>query len=59
MQDKGQIPNYPKGNLLVICNPGDLVCVGTLTITAAHLDYVRRVPEAVSFLTGKLKAAAK
>lgn len=56
-QDRGQIPNFPPGKVLVICNPGDAVCLGTLTILPAHLDYVRRVPEAVSFLTGKIRAA--
>ncbi len=34
------------------------MCQGTLTILAPHLDYVRRVPEAVSFLTGKIRAAS-
>ncbi|KAI9046832.1 hypothetical protein LZ554_008913 [Drepanopeziza brunnea f. sp. 'monogermtubi'] len=56
-QDKGQIPNFPKDKVLVICNSGDAVCQGTLSILPAHLDYVRRVPEAVTFLTGKIKAA--
>ncbi|PVH72405.1 carbohydrate esterase family 5 protein [Cadophora sp. DSE1049] len=57
LQDRGQIPNFPKDKVLVICNTGDAVCQGTLTILAPHLDYVRRVPEAVSFLTGKIRAA--
>jgi cutinase len=57
LQDGGKIPNFPSDKLLIICNPGDAVCAGTLTILPAHLDYVKRVPAAVSFLTGKLKAA--
>ncbi|KAE9991998.1 hypothetical protein EG327_010388, partial [Venturia inaequalis] len=57
LQDGGQIPNFPRAKVLVICNTGDAVCAGTLTILAPHLDYVRRVPEAVSFLNGKLTAA--
>ncbi|KAL2062485.1 hypothetical protein VTL71DRAFT_6751 [Oculimacula yallundae] len=56
-QDRGQIPNFPKEKVLVICNTGDAVCLGSLTILAPHLDYVRRVPEALTFLTGKIKAA--
>ncbi|RDI77214.1 hypothetical protein Vi05172_g12770 [Venturia inaequalis] len=59
LQDGGQIPNFPRAKVLVICNTGDAVCAGTLTILAPHLDYVRRVPEAVSFLNGKLTAAGK
>ncbi|KAK1500425.1 cutinase [Colletotrichum abscissum] len=53
-QDKGQIPNFPKDKLKLICNEGDKVCTGTLEITPAHLDYERHVPEAVDFLTGKI-----
>lgn len=58
-QDGGQIPKFPKDKVLVICNTGDAVCEGTLAILAPHLDYVRRVPEAVNFLDEKLKAAGK
>lgn len=57
LQDNGQIPNFPASKVLVICNTGDLVCAGTLTILEPHLDYVRRVPEAVAFLTQKITAA--
>ena len=57
LQDGGQIRNFPKDKVLVICNVGDLVCQGTLTILAPHLDYVRRVPEAVAFLTRKVRGA--
>ncbi|KAK1724526.1 hypothetical protein CaCOL14_000447 [Colletotrichum acutatum] len=53
-QDKGQIPNFPKDKLKLICNEGDKVCTGTLEITPAHLDYERHVPEAVDFLTEKI-----
>lgn len=56
-QDDGQIPNFPAEKVLVICNAGDAVCRGSLTITAAHLDYVRRVPEAVAFLNKQISAA--
>ncbi|KAJ5035147.1 uncharacterized protein L3040_008405 [Drepanopeziza brunnea f. sp. 'multigermtubi'] len=56
-QDNGQIPNFPKDKLLIICNSGDAICQGILSILPAHLDYVRKAPEAVTFLTGKIKAA--
>jgi cutinase len=56
LQDGGRIPNFPVEKTLIICNAGDLVCAGTLTITAAHLDYVPRVPEAVAFINSKLSA---
>ncbi|EKD17368.1 cutinase precursor [Drepanopeziza brunnea f. sp. 'multigermtubi' MB_m1] len=55
--DNGQIPNFPKDKLLIICNSGDAICQGILSILPAHLDYVRKAPEAVTFLTGKIKAA--
>ena len=56
-QDNGQIPNFPAEKTIVICNRGDAVCSGTLTILPPHLDYRRRAPEAVEFLTEKLQAA--
>ncbi len=55
--DHGQIDGYPQDDLLIICNPGDLVCDGTLIITPAHLDYTPRMPEAVAFLSQKINAA--
>ncbi|KAF3937853.1 Cutinase [Dactylella cylindrospora] len=55
-QDGGRIPNFPKEKTLIICNVGDAVCSGTLLIFPAHLDYTRRVPEAVAFLVAKIKA---
>ncbi|KAF9878450.1 ankyrin repeat protein [Colletotrichum karsti] len=53
-QDKQQIPNFPKDKVKIICNDGDDVCKGTLEVEPAHLDYVKRVPEAVEFLIGKI-----
>jgi cutinase len=57
LQDRAQIPNFDKAKTLIICNTGDAVCRGTLTILAPHLDYVRRVPEATNFMIQKIKAA--
>jgi len=57
LQDLGRIPGFPREKLRIICNIGDLVCSGTLTILPAHLDYVRRVPEAVTFLTSRIRDA--
>jgi len=56
-QDNGQIPNFPRDKVKVICNPGDLVCVGTLTVLTPHLLYTGRVDEAVDFLVEKITAA--
>ncbi|KKY22391.1 putative cutinase 1 [Diplodia seriata] len=57
LQSGGRIPGLPQEKLKIICNTGDLVCAGTLVIAPAHLDYVRRVPEAASFLTDRIRAA--
>jgi len=56
-QDNGQINNFPQDKTLVICNRGDAVCRGTLTILPAHLDYTRRADEAVDFLVQKANQA--
>ena len=55
-QDNGRIPNFPTDRTKIICNTGDLVCYGTLTITAAHLTYTTRVSEAVTFLVARARA---
>ncbi|KAK3397694.1 cutinase-domain-containing protein [Sordaria brevicollis] len=56
LQDRGRIPNFPESKTLIICNTGDLVCLGQLTILAPHLDYERRVPEALAFINARLAA---
>jgi cutinase len=38
-QNKKGIPSLPSDRLKVFCNPGDMVCVGTLVLTAAHFTY--------------------
>lgn len=57
LQDGGQIPGFPPEKTLIICNVGDLVCTGSLTIAAPHLLYTGRVDEAVNFLTARIRAA--
>jgi len=57
LQDGGRIPNFPTEKTLIICNPGDAVCAGTLTITPAHLAYTARVPEAVAFINARINAS--
>jgi cutinase len=54
LQDGGRIPNYPTSKTDVFCAVGDLVCDGTLTITAAHLTYGVDAPAAASFLVSQL-----
>lgn len=58
LQTGGRIAGYPADRTLVICNVGDLVCVGTLVITPAHIGYPARVPEAVDFMEARIQAVA-
>ncbi|PMD12074.1 carbohydrate esterase family 5 protein, partial [Hyaloscypha hepaticicola] len=50
LQDNDRISNFPTNKTLVFCAVGDLVCDGTLEITAAHLSYGVDAPTATAFL---------
>ncbi|KAI4693109.1 uncharacterized protein J4E88_001480 [Alternaria novae-zelandiae] len=57
LQNRGGISDYPSEDLEVYCATGDLVCVGTLTITAAHFSYSDEAAgPAPRFLIGKIDA---
>ncbi|EUC48672.1 carbohydrate esterase family 5 protein [Bipolaris oryzae ATCC 44560] len=56
-QNNGGIQSYPADNVKVFCATGDLVCSGTLTVTAAHFTYFDDAAgPAPEFLEGKIGA---
>ncbi|KAI1181182.1 cutinase-domain-containing protein [Nemania sp. FL0916] len=58
LQDGGRIAGYPANQTLIICNYGDIVCVGTMVpIYPVHWDYVKWVPTATLFLAQTILAA--
>jgi cutinase len=57
LQDGLHIPGFPLNKTLIICNPGDIICSGTLWVLPIHVDYTRRVAEGVAFLLTRIKAA--
>lgn len=59
-EDNGQIPNYPRDDVLIICRLDDGVCGSGLTVTLGHLLYTTdgSVTRAVGFLAGKIRAGA-
>ncbi|KAG5931664.1 hypothetical protein E4U60_005915 [Claviceps pazoutovae] len=55
LQNGGKIPNYPADRVKVFCNPGDMVCTGSLVITPAHLNYLPQAGGAApQFLESKV-----
>ncbi|GAW12417.1 hypothetical protein ANO14919_017830 [Xylariales sp. No.14919] len=57
-QDGGRVKGYPTNQTLIICNEGDIICVGTLVpIYPVHWDYVKWVPTATLFLAQTVLAA--
>jgi cutinase len=60
-QDVGQVPNYPKDQVMIFCDKQDGVCGGQLSVTNAHMVYMENGdgPKAVAFLKGKIDAVLK
>jgi cutinase len=55
LQNRGGIEGYPAGSLKVYCATGDLVCTGSLIITAMHFSYFDEAAgPAPKFLQGKI-----
>ncbi|CAP67636.1 uncharacterized protein PODANS_1_15270 [Podospora anserina S mat+] len=58
LQNLGRIPDYPRERTEVYCATGDLVCTGTLIVTAAHLTYGDEARnEAPRFLIARINAS--
>ncbi|KAK4172283.1 cutinase-domain-containing protein [Triangularia setosa] len=58
LQNLGRIPNYPRERTEVYCAIGDLVCTGSLIVTAAHLTYGDEARnEAPRFLIARINAS--
>jgi len=68
-QMNGAIPNYPKDQLTVYCDPtspgsssfSDGVCGGQLNVNAGHFSYMANGdgPKAIAFLKSKIDPALK
>jgi cutinase len=51
LQSGGHIAGFSTQKTLIICNVGDIICVGTLLpLYPMHWDYVKWVPTATLFL---------
>jgi len=58
-QDKGQVPNYPKDQVTIFCDPEDGVCGGKLSVTKGHMAYMGNGDgaKAIAFLKSKIDPA--
>ncbi|KAK6071413.1 cutinase precursor [Seiridium cupressi] len=56
-QDGNKIPVLDASKTKVFCNKGDLVCNGTLDITAAHTNYKPSVPSGAAFIKEQVDLA--
>jgi cutinase len=55
LQNRGGISNYPASSLKVYCATGDMVCTGSLIITAMHFSYFDEAAgPAPKFLQGRI-----
>ncbi|KAI1299412.1 cutinase-domain-containing protein [Xylaria venustula] len=58
LQDGGRVKGYPTNQTLIICNNGDIICIGTLLpLYPVHWDYIKWVPTATLFLAQTIVAA--
>ncbi|KAI0967558.1 cutinase-domain-containing protein [Xylaria arbuscula] len=58
LQDGGRVLGYPTNQTLIICNNGDIICIGTLLpLYPVHWDYIKWVPTATLFLAQTIVAA--
>ncbi len=60
-QDRGQIPNFPRENVVIYCAASDSVCKGGLNVTGGHFSYITNGdgPKAIAFLRSKIDAKSR
>jgi len=55
--DGNKIKGFPPEKVKVICNSGDGVCIGGITVTPSHLSYSGEAKNGADWLVAKIKAA--